>query len=330
MVQIPRFRFSSVFVLIFCLFTAKFEPTLVKFEKFWSKFFDKIYPARILKKFVILACVWLLLLLYLAGDVELNPGPGDQVCRSCSTAITDKSILCGFCDKLFHYSCADLTEADAKLFLSKKKLFICPICEPTAIRFFKLEARLEKCELKLDTLDSKVDNILQIVNELKVAPKSHTDIKSTFTELFEIESKKRNAVVFGVPDGDDDLTFIRDLAENSTVKASDILYTFRDGPDHTPGGKSIPQFNKVVFSTSKARNSFLSWLKTHKPADQRIRARPDLTYAQREKNRQLRSELQHKLDSGENGLRIDYKKGEIVKFSNNRYNTRNSVSQYPK
>lgn len=154
-------------------------------------------------------------------------------------------------------------------------------------------------------------------------------LKICFLDLFEFETKKRNAVVFGIPETGDDLDFIRNLAENSTVKSTDILYTFRDGPDHTADGKSIPQFNKVVFSTSKARNSFLAWLKSHRPTDQSIRARPDLTYAQREKGRQLRAELNQRMDSGEHGLKIDYKKGEIVRFfANNKYKLRSSVSQF--
>jgi hypothetical protein len=175
-----------------------------------------------------------------------------------------------------------------------------------------------------------MDDVLESLKELKSNPKSETDFKLLFQDMFELETKKRNAVVFGLPDSGDDLTYLRDLAENSLVKSTDILYTFKDGPNHDRNGKTIPQFNKVVFSTSKARNLFLGWLKTHRPADQSIRARPDLTYSQREENRKLRSEISRRNEKGEENLRIDYKTMKIVTQNTvNTMRTRSSVSKVP-
>jgi hypothetical protein len=190
---------------------------------------------------------------------------------------------------------------------------------------------LESCEKKLDVLDNKISDVLISLNELKIAPSPQTDLKSQFADFYELETKKRNAVVFGIPtESVDDLNLLRNLVENSPIKPSDILYTFKDGPDRDSNGKPISQFNKVVFSTSKARNHFLSWIKTNKPRDLLIRARPDLTYAQREANRKLRLELNRRTNDGEQNLRIDYKNGKIVNLIQvTKYSTRSSVSRFP-
>lgn len=329
-----RLSFCKLFIWLFCLISADFEYTTVDYKP-TKLSLSKLYRQSILQKNWLAKIVhWKKLLLLLCGDVESNPGPPKQniQCDNCSKPSTaNNSLFCGFCEKWFHVTCTELSESDAKVFIEKDKLFICENCEASAKRYFRLEKRLENCEQKLEILDRKIDDVLNSLNELKSSPKPEVDFKSTFQEMFELETKKRNAVVFGLPDSGDDLAYLRDLAKNSLVKSSDILYTFKDGPDHDRSGKTIPQFNKVVFATSKARNLFLGWLKTHRPADPSIRARPDLTYAQREENRKLQSEINRRKDQGEENLRIDYRTMKIVSQNsvNNFMRTRSSVSKVP-
>lgn len=324
-----RFVYSKLMILILCLLTTDFEPTL-KICKRHSFAYRKLrcYDVNCLKFVFMQISLWTLLLLILCGDIESNPGPTNLDCCSCTKQVTAQdSIRCGFCENFFHFSCAELTDQEASVYITKAKLYICQDCEVLAKRFFRLEKRLEMCEQKLDSLDQKMDNVLSSLEELKTVPKNDVNISSQFQALFELESKKRNAVVFGIPTtAEGDLEFLRDLAENSSVQSSDILYTFKDGPDHDSSGTKIPQFNKVVFSTTKARNTFLSLIKKKKPEG--IRARADLTFAQREANRKLRSELDRRLDSGEADLRIDYKNMKIVHASTNYNNAHRSVPKF--
>ena len=55
----------------------------------------------------------LLVLIILAGDIEMNPGPRAQ-CRQCKKycKATDKTAKCEECRKCFHVSCANLSEKE--------------------------------------------------------------------------------------------------------------------------------------------------------------------------------------------------------------------------
>ena len=53
----------------------------------------------------------LLILIILAGDIEMNPGPRSQ-CRLCKKycKASEKSVKCEECEKRFHTSCISLDE----------------------------------------------------------------------------------------------------------------------------------------------------------------------------------------------------------------------------
>ena len=55
----------------------------------------------------------LLILIILAGDIEMNPGPRSQ-CRLCKTILQGirKSVKCEECEKRFHTSCISLDEKE--------------------------------------------------------------------------------------------------------------------------------------------------------------------------------------------------------------------------
>lgn len=278
---------------------------------------------------------WLLKLLLLSGDVETNPGPSKIICGSCSKLAESNSIICDFCTKNFHLACVNLDETNAKVFTDSDRVFICDLCGPSAKHYFRLEKRIENCEKKLTSMDNKLENVISLLSDLKSDMVNNTDSGSNssfatnFANYYELESKKRNAVLFGLLSSADDLLSVRNLVENSPLAPSEILYCFRDGPSKDANGQNIDQFLKVVFTTSKARNLFLTIVKKlNRP---NLRSRPDLTYEQRQQGRRLRAELDLRQTKGENNLKIDYKTGMIVKNSVNKYNTRSSVSNlFPK
>uniref|UniRef100_A0A915KE47 Uncharacterized protein n=1 Tax=Romanomermis culicivorax TaxID=13658 RepID=A0A915KE47_ROMCU len=116
-------------------------------------------------------------------------------------------------------------------------------------------------------------------------------------EAVKLRLKQRNAVLFGLPETDDDLGTVRELlAQNpsnddqeSPICPSDVQYVFRDGPK----SDGRLQFLNIVCSMSKAKRSFIPGInKVVKPAGHaHLRARPDLTFQRRQDGRLLRSKL---------------------------------------
>ena len=69
----------------------------------------------------------LLVLIILAGDIEMNPCPRYQ-CRQCKKycKATDKVIKCQECSKCFHVSCTNLSEKELG---SEKETWYCKDCK---------------------------------------------------------------------------------------------------------------------------------------------------------------------------------------------------------
>ena len=69
----------------------------------------------------------LLVLIILAGDIEMNPGPRSQ-CRQCKKycKATDKVVKCQECSKCFHVSCTNLSEKELG---SEKETWYCKDCK---------------------------------------------------------------------------------------------------------------------------------------------------------------------------------------------------------
>ena len=69
----------------------------------------------------------LLVLIILAGDIEMNPGPRYQ-CRQCKKycKATDKVVKCQECSKCFHVSRANLSEKELG---SEKETWYCKDCK---------------------------------------------------------------------------------------------------------------------------------------------------------------------------------------------------------
>ena len=189
-------------------------------------------------------------------------------------------------------------------------------CSINVDRILLLEKRLDDVESRFDKRLAQIEERLvqQTHNVTSVEPSRPGDLVNIIKSTFEAESKRRNAVLFGVHEQDDDLEAVRNLVsngnpkeENLKVKPSDITSVFRDGP-RIPGK---PRFLKVVCVTSKVQRSFIELVnKTIKLTNPDLRARPDLTWEQRDAGRKLR----HKLETLEEPHKffIDYYKLTIV------------------
>ena len=100
-------------------------------------------------------------LLIVAGDVELNPGPGDDTKCPCEKDKRDPTIKYSKCKQCWHISCVGLKGiTDAAL--EKLKSWNCVIC-------LELRARI-KAKLALDLNENKMDrldNILEKLNDME-------------------------------------------------------------------------------------------------------------------------------------------------------------------
>lgn len=246
-------------------------------------------------------------------------------CPTCFKAVdeNDNCVMCEYCDNWFHAKCAGVNESLCKAVgrVSGFKFF-CQSCEPKVDRLLTIERRMDEMEARFEELSVRISNFsipksfTPPLNEnvFNTSPQSFND---AVQEAVELKLKSHNAVLFGVPETDDgnDLEVVRNLLGTKTedkshsVNPADILYTFRDGPSN----KGYPRFLKVVCSTNKVRQNFIHYVnKIVKPISELpLRARPDLTYKQRQNGKALRLKL---TEFGNDDHYINYQKCAI--FSN--------------
>ena len=95
----------------------------------------------------------------------------------------------------------------------------------------------------------------------------------------------------------------KEVGEKQTL----IVTVFRDGPVYD----EMPRFCKVYCKNIDAKVHFINFINSSRKLNtdgfSKLRARPDLSYLQRQRARELRSELQIHIDAGENDFFIDYK-----------------------
>ena len=100
-------------------------------------------------------------------------------------------------------------------------------------------------------------------------------------------------MILGLPESQEpaesDTVRVKEFAERIGVESEAITETFRDGP--RSGNK--PRILKVRFADSRSRSAFLREFRSVSPAPS-CWVRPDLSFHQRERDRELRKELDSK------------------------------------
>jgi hypothetical protein len=154
------------------------------------------------------------------------------------------------------------------------------------------------------------DLVTELVEELM--PRMLAGAREAAVEALELESKKLNLVVIGLPekDANADGEVIKQFCDKMSIDAGDVADTFRDGRANN-GGR--PRIMKVKFKNAQSRRKFLTGFRSTRdtvPNADRAWVRPDLTYQQRVKDRELRDELHRRREAGEANIKI--RRGEIV------------------
>ena len=96
----------------------------------------------------------LLILIILAGDIEMNPGPRSQ-CRLCKKycKASEKSVKCDECEKRFHISCINLEEKELLELESGNGSWYCTNCKADcglcsgAVLYGHKAVQCDKCEM---------------------------------------------------------------------------------------------------------------------------------------------------------------------------------------
>lgn len=237
-----------------------------------------------------------------------------ELCAQCNKSFkeSDDGLKCELCEKWVHSICLGIPSEVMKYFNSDSYVkssfslpLICSVCKPSFSKLTALSERLdavEKFESRLAALEKSLAErpiqpqpLLPLMQMPTQPPNPAFDIATLIKSTMEAESKRHNAVLFGLPEEEDDLLAVRKLisdeienTDNLFVKPSDIIRVFRDGPNY----KDSPRFLKVVCVTSNVQHNFIGLVnKVLKQRFANLRARPDLTYEQRVAGRKLRDKL---------------------------------------
>lgn len=73
---------------------------------------------------------YLLQLLILSGDIEVNPGPIKFPCQNCAKPVksNQKAIQCDFCDIWVHLKCTRLTTEEYRILENSDETYFCEVC----------------------------------------------------------------------------------------------------------------------------------------------------------------------------------------------------------
>lgn len=272
-------------------------------------------------------------------------------CRECKKSLgkNSKGVQCEQCEMWFHCSCEKLHEDSYKLLGQDKIHFYCSRCDKAVAKFLTaivdLQQRQESMTLEigemkeqLETLKNELVVVKGEIQERKKEEVVHSEtvmkeqnefgiikmeiekrmdvsiknVKDDFEESLEIERRKNNLVVHGVPESD---------AEQDVKK---ILELFDDGL-HMDFNRHVenvvrigrlserPRPIRLKLKSNEGRKEILARARELKNVEnyKRWYISPDLTKRQQVKDKRLRGQLRTIREEGEQFAVI--KNGRIVK-----------------
>ena len=74
-------------------------------------------------------------LLFMSGDIEMNPGPVREPCNNCRKTVAKNHLTCKSCDKHYHIKCGGITPHHYKeIKQTTQATWTCPACLNTVIK----------------------------------------------------------------------------------------------------------------------------------------------------------------------------------------------------
>jgi hypothetical protein len=171
-----------------------------------------------------------------------------------------------------------------------------------------------------DAVDTAIKATAATMKDLlkEVAHETATTVEKHFLSALEKKEKKENVVVVGLPERDEkaDWDRIYDMARHAGIDQPDhaIKTTFRDGiaGKRRQNGAVIPRIMKVKFINKEYREKFLRTNYRGMGAEfEHLYVRHDMTYEEREKDRELKAEL-HQRRTAEANPNLVIRNGRII------------------
>jgi PHD-finger len=282
----------------------------------------------------------------MAAAIKASSTAGESVCSSCSSDVKsgDRALECNLCEKWFHIKCVNFPN---DLYLCIKKHgdsdkgagihWYCTSCNSVAAKAILTIQGLQDRQTKLESRQDKVEQEMQGVKiefegiraqyadivKIKSDPPSSmgtavaaTNIKTVqieINECMEREKRKKNLVIVGIEENDDD-----DIVAN---KVSEVVRSTGGDKFEIIGrvGKKLgnkPRLIRVCIEDGEDRTKILKGAVNLRNVTglERVFVMPDLTKMQQETEKKLRDKLKEIRQAGENDAKIN--KGDIVKFVN--------------
>ena len=265
----------------------------------------------------------------LANEEEI-PFPCGKCCKDVKDA--NKGIECNYCNIWFHALCIEIDELS---YTHVKKLtgfkLYCDFCNDKVNTLIVKAVSLEN---RVETIHSEHEEIKKrlLIVENKLNGSVNKEITTALNEKVDIDRRKLNLVVYNLPEAasnddtvwstpqktEDDIARISDILKDELqikiTETSKITDARRLGISKTTTGsppKSRPM--KIVFSNINIKREVLSAARRLRDSNNAIAKHifinPDLTEAQRKKDKDIRDEMWKRREGGEN---VAIQKGEII------------------
>ena len=241
---------------------------------------------------------------------------GSDKCKKPTKKIAqrDYQVKCWHCSASFHTSWVGFDDKDVAKIHDGGLLALCSFtCTNCKCNIGAMERRLSDLERRIADIERA--GTPPPVTSLDLGSITQL-VTATVREVMEVESKALGFVVIGAPESADaaaDPRLIADVCSKVSVDPADVSESHRFGPPNSDGR---PRIMKVRFRNKASRRKFLTGFHSVRaaiPGLENSRVRPDLTFQQRQQDRQLRTELQRRREAGE---RVKISRGQIVQVNN--------------
>ena len=262
-------------------------------------------------------------------------------CPKCELACepTQKIFKCALCQKQFHSTCAGI---NVKTFdvLSKLKsvCWFCDACDGVNLieelrQFRDFRSQHAKLSQEMNSQSNRIQKLEEKINEFpsnwqaqqSFQNVTRSDVAAIFRDQAEIEKRKNNVCVFGLPvsnGGDDKQSFVRICKDQLGIQAEDlsenITEVLRVGRDSEHGNPNYaptrprPVIVKLAsFSLKSQIMKNAAKLKNYRPENSNLKVfiSNDLTREQQIQSKNLRAELARRRGLGES---VTIRRGSIV------------------
>ena len=262
-------------------------------------------------------------------------------CPKCEIACesTQKIFKCALCQKQFHSSCAGINVKTFDI-LSKLKsvCWFCDACDGVNLieelrEFRDFRSQHAKLSQEMNLQSNRIQMLEEKMNEspsnLQAQQSSQnltrTDVAAIFRDQAEIEKRKNNLCIFGLPvsnGGDDKHSFVRICKDQLGIQAEDlsdniteVLRVGRDSEHENANyAPTRPRPVIVKLASFSLKSQILKnavKLKNYRPENSNLKVfiSNDLTREQQIESKKLRAELARRRGLGES---VTIRRGNIV------------------